>query len=235
MVKKIISIILIEFLCLPLIALTACGCKHEETTLISDTATCEELGMSELLCKNCNKTIKVKSNPKGHDFSVFVEDTATCNDSGFEVYKCKNCNKKETRYSASKGHDYHGCMCTRCEKINPDYKKVTIRYDSGKFNYTETFYGSTSSSVVLVSFSVYNDNNKALIQGLGKLYFSGVIKMILISASIYDENNVRLGVGSCFYATRSGEYLITDECEIELTRKINNNEICYIALSATYA
>ena len=99
--KKTFCIFLSLLLLILSFSLIACGCEHENLTLIEDTATCESDGVKKYRCDNCNKIIENFSNKTGHDYSILVSDTATCTTSGYKTYKCSKCDETKAEETKS--------------------------------------------------------------------------------------------------------------------------------------
>jgi len=70
MKKKLISpFLLLLLLSLTVIALSSCGCKHEQTAWKYDLeATCESEGLRHMVCGDCGKTLEEGEYTVGHRY-----------------------------------------------------------------------------------------------------------------------------------------------------------------------
>lgn len=229
--KKTFCIFLSLLLLILSFSLIACGCEHENLTLIEDTATCENDGVKKYRCDNCNKIIENFSNKTGHDYSILVSDTATCTTSGYKTYKCSKCDETKAEESSELGHNFSGCMCSRCNSIHPDYKEVKINYTSKSFKYTEQF-SSLSGNYALLSVTFSNENTVLDIWASGQIYYYGSLRFVDFYIYVYDSNNIKIASVSFGYIPRSGELFSTTKTT-NLIHPINEGDICYIKLNAT--
>lgn len=146
--KKTFCIILVLILFILTFNLTACGCKHENLTLIEDTATCENDGVKKYQCDNCNEIIEKFSEKKEHDYSIFINNTATCTANGYKTYKCKNCNSTSKKTSNMLSHSGIG-ICNNCRKY---FNEIIITSLKSK-----SYYGDYS--VGTINYSIDNSSN----------------------------------------------------------------------------
>lgn len=64
----------------------------------SKAATCTEIGIQYIRCKDCSESQRVEIPATGHSFGEWtVEEKATTEKAGKEIRKCKNCDYKEER------------------------------------------------------------------------------------------------------------------------------------------
>ena len=224
--KRIFSFTSIVALLICIFALTGCDtCDHHSTTLVSNTATCENAGIATYKCTDCGKTVEKASEPTGHSYSI-ISDTATCTEKGERTYKCSKCGITKTETSATKSHAIVGCKCSECGELDFGYKEVTCVYDyRGVYEIgmggTRTFYGSYSA----FNLEITKDSTTARFVGVS------IAKVeIIVSCYLYSEDNVLLGkseenVRACGAPTYN----------IKLSRAIKDNEILYIKIHDTLA
>lgn len=214
------------------ISMSGCNnCAHINKTLIENTATCENNGIATYRCDDCGKTIEEESVALGHDYSVFVKDSATCTASGYITNKCSRCDSPKDTYSAAKGHHYTGIKCDNCYSIKEEYEKENIRYSSSnKYNYSKQVQYLINWTVYELHFSFAVEAEKSI----GEFTVMGNLKKFALEmfrVSIYDSNNIELGSGGIMVSPNYSSMLVSRD--ITLTRPIEANEVCYIAITTS--
>ena len=120
-----------------LLALAACGCKHEEVVDAAVPATCTEAGLSEgKHCSLCDEVlVKQKEVPAaGHTEEVIAAVEATCTEAGSTEGKvCSVCEEVlvASEEIAALGHTTSSGTCSRC---NTTFGIFSVGYYVDEFN-----------------------------------------------------------------------------------------------------
>lgn len=207
--------------------LASCGCQHNYTREVSNTATCEEGGILTRVCKDCGKTITYQSPALGHDFSILVSDTATCTEDGYKTYKCSVCGKTTQKTSKAIGHDYSGCKCKNCDEIDPDCISKVMEQD---FSYSEQYTlgsGAYTSAEITWTLKMSPKYNKATFTVRGNIY-----KTSRFNIKLYEPSGEYMGSSEIYFY---GYYdkVVSDSKTIPLSRGLMELETFYIKFTAS--
>ena len=181
----------------------ACGCEHENLTLIEDTATCEDDGVKKYQCDNCNEIINEPSLKTGHDYSILVSDTATCTTSGYKTYKCSKCNKTKAEVSTLKSHVYgKDNKCINCGKINPKYPFFELPSLPLSLSSSTTTYSISDIEIATYYYtSDYSYSRSEIILTLTKMYDTkgtNYSRRCAVGYKIYDLENIVIKSGTIY-------------------------------------
>lgn len=135
--KTIKKIFLTCMLLAAVLALTACGCKHEEVVDAAVAANCTQAGLTEgKHCTLCNKVLVAQKEvpATGHTEEVIPAVAATCTANGnTEGKKCSTCGEtiSGNETIAALGHTTTTGTCSRC---NVSFGIFSIDYYVDEFD-----------------------------------------------------------------------------------------------------